>query len=240
MEDNLDLPCEKAPSVCLSPESSVDKFTAPKGRNKELDLYIKCFHHWARTEIINKEPHLTYNLTKKVRDAIHSLRSNPNIVIKEADKGNAVVIMDEVQRLTPNVLKPHATNEPSYARDTTAFLRKLQSTQNLPNYTILATMDVEALYINIPHVDGLQAIKNTIQNKEESNIITTLCDFVLTHNCFFFDNKNYLQINGTAMGTRMAPQYVKIFMADLEQRFLNHCTQKPLLYLRYIEDIFLI
>ncbi|KAJ7316990.1 hypothetical protein JRQ81_003152 [Phrynocephalus forsythii] len=33
---------------------------------------------------------------------------------------------------------------------------------------------------------------------------------------------------------------MNIFMADLEQHILKHCTQKPLLYLRYIDDIFLI
>ncbi|KAJ7341578.1 hypothetical protein JRQ81_005850, partial [Phrynocephalus forsythii] len=96
------------------------------------------------------------------------------------------------------------------------------------------------LYTNIPHKDGLQAITNTIQDKEESNIITTLCDFVLSHNYFSFHNKNYHQINGTTMGTHMAPQYANIFMADLKQHFLSHCTQKPLLSLRYIDDIFLI
>ncbi|KAJ7344550.1 hypothetical protein JRQ81_000500 [Phrynocephalus forsythii] len=138
-----------------------------------------------------------------------------------------------------NVLKPYATNAPSYLRDTTDFLRILQATQNLPYNTILATMDVEALYTNIPHKDGLQAITNAIQNKEESNIITTLCDFGLTNSYFSFANKNYLQINGTVMSTHMAPQYSDIFMADLEH-FLNHCTQKPLLYLRYIDDIFLL
>ncbi|KAJ7332043.1 hypothetical protein JRQ81_014223 [Phrynocephalus forsythii] len=42
------------------------------------------------------------------------------------------------------------------------------------------------------------------------------------------------------MGTHTAPQYANIFMADLEQHSLNHCTQKPLLYLRYINDVFLI
>ncbi|CAM4681193.1 unnamed protein product [Caretta caretta] len=42
------------------------------------------------------------------------------------------------------------------------------------------------------------------------------------------------------MGTRMAPQYANIFMADLEQRFLSSRPLKPLLYLRYIDDIFII
>ncbi|XP_074819362.1 GPI alpha-1,4-mannosyltransferase I, stabilizing subunit [Natator depressus] len=47
-------------------------------------------------------------------------------------------------------------------------------------------------------------------------------------------------ISGTAMGTRMAPQYANIFMADLEQRFLSSRPLTPLLYLRYIDDIFII
>ncbi|XP_074809868.1 uncharacterized protein LOC141987932 [Natator depressus] len=42
------------------------------------------------------------------------------------------------------------------------------------------------------------------------------------------------------MGTRMAPQYANIFMADLEQRFLSSRPLTPLLYLRYIDDIFII
>ncbi|KAJ7335637.1 hypothetical protein JRQ81_013578 [Phrynocephalus forsythii] len=33
--------------------------TPLEGCNKELDLYIECFSHCARTEIINKEPNLT-------------------------------------------------------------------------------------------------------------------------------------------------------------------------------------
>ncbi|CAM2098854.1 unnamed protein product [Caretta caretta] len=41
------------------------------------------------------------------------------------------------------------------------------------------------------------------------------------------------------MGTHMAPQYA-IFMADLEQHFLSSRPLRPLLYLRYIDDIFII
>ncbi|XP_073188346.1 uncharacterized protein [Lepidochelys kempii] len=108
---------------------------------------------------------------------------------------------------------------------------------DLPDNTILATMDVEALYTNIPHKDGLQAVKNTIPDNVTANLVAELCDFVLTHNYFTFGDNVYLQISGTAMGTRMAPQYANIFMADLEQRFLSSRPLKPLLYLRYIDDI---
>jgi hypothetical protein len=37
---------------------------------------------------------------------------------------------------------------------------------------------------------------------------------------FTFDGNHYLQINGAAMGTKMALSYANIFMGDLEERLL--------------------
>ncbi|OCT87795.1 hypothetical protein XELAEV_18021494mg [Xenopus laevis] len=45
---------------------------------------------------------------------------------------------------------------------------------------------------------------------------------------------------GTSMGTRFAPQDANLFMAKLEENFLSTCNTKPLTYLRYIADIFII
>ena len=42
------------------------------------------------------------------------------------------------------------------------------------------------------------------------------------------------------MGTSVAAQYANIFMAHPEERILEKSTQKPLLYLRYIDDIFIL
>lgn len=60
--------------------------------------------------------------------------------------------------------------------------------------------------------------------------------WVLTNNFIKFDNNIYLQIEGTAMGTPMAPTYAIIFMYAIER----HHIQKSLFYLRYIDDIFAI
>ena len=38
----------------------------------------------------------------------------------------------------------------------------------------------------------------------------------------------------------MAPQYANIFMANLEENFLQNTYNKPSLYLRYIDDIILL
>ena len=60
---------------------------------------------------------------------------------------------------------------------------------------------------------------------------------------FFFSrfNKNhFLQIAGTAMGTRVAPTYANIFMSDFENRHVYTYDKQPLLWVRFIDDIFLV
>ena len=42
------------------------------------------------------------------------------------------------------------------------------------------------------------------------------------------------------MSTKMAPLYANLFMADLEEKILDKFPNKPIIYLRYIDDIFLI
>ena len=42
------------------------------------------------------------------------------------------------------------------------------------------------------------------------------------------------------MGTKMAAQDANLFMANLEENFLQSSHKKLLLYLRYIDDIFLL
>ena len=50
----------------------------------------------------------------------------------------------------------------------------------------------------------------------------------------------YIQKQGTAMGTRMAPNYAIIFVHYLEINMLNKSTLKPKAWLRFIDDIFMI
>ena len=42
------------------------------------------------------------------------------------------------------------------------------------------------------------------------------------------------------MGTSMAPSYANLFMGHFETNFLQTCLQKPIVWLRYIDDIFLL
>nr|XP_048685482.1 uncharacterized protein LOC125626461 isoform X2 [Caretta caretta] len=71
------------------------RWTPPEGRNNRLDFYIECFHLRARAKIVEKQHHFPHNLSHAEHNAIHSLRNNSDIIIKKADKGGAVIIMNK-------------------------------------------------------------------------------------------------------------------------------------------------
>ena len=143
-----------------------------------------------------------------------------------------------------SVLNPLLPTISSYVQDTTHFLRILEDIDNIPPGSLLVTMDVSALYTTIPHDEGVSACKSFLSTNGFSNsfIKEFLCliDFILKHNNFEFNGSHYLQICGTAMGSKMAPSYAIIFMADLESKLLSNSQLKPLHYYRYIDDIFFI
>jgi hypothetical protein len=85
-------------------------------------------------------------------------------------------------------------------------------------------MDVTSLYTNIPHDEGIEACRevwnNRISQRPSIESLIQLLEHVLKFNNFVFNGEYYLQISGTAMGTKMAPSYANIFMGRLERRHL--------------------
>ncbi|RUS70853.1 hypothetical protein EGW08_021381, partial [Elysia chlorotica] len=138
---------------------------------------------------------------------------------------------------------------PSYVQDDMDFLRKIEEINALgplsPD-TILCTMDVSALYTNIPHEEGIDACRAALREGKEVGTTPSpsfLCDLIqliLTLNTFTFMDNTYIQIHGTAMGTCMAPTYANLFMGALESQLVHSFEQEPLVWLRYSYDTFLI
>ena len=75
-------------------------------------------------------------------------------------------------------------------------------------------------------------------------VATYLTNTILKHNRFEFNGTTYRQKQGVVMGTKCAPTFTNLFMSSLEQEFLDLVLQKgtpmPTLWIRYIDDIFVI
>lgn len=140
-------------------------------------------------------------------------------------------------------LRPLVQKVPSYLRDSSDLISKLESL-TLPADCILATVDVRALYLNIPHEEGITASINKLKSDPTlpfpTSVAREMLQIVLTHNNFEFASKMHKQVRGTAMGTKMAPSYAGLFMAELEERLLREAIHKPSVWLRFIDDIFLV
>ena len=120
---------------------------------------------------------------------------------------------------------------------------KIQAVGALPSNTLLVTLDVSSFYTNIPHEEGIAACTEALAARHNedppTHDLTILISNILKKNNFVFGDQHYIQIHGTAMGTRMAPSYTNLFMAKLETSLLSRpTTLKPLVWWRYIDDIF--
>ena len=73
-----------------------------------------------------------------------------------------------------------------------------------------------------------------------TDILVELANIVIKNNYFQFLNKTFKRKRGTAIGTKFAPPYSILFMADLEKRLLSDIDLTPYIWWRYIDNIFLI
>ena len=113
-----------------------------------------------------------------------------------------------------------------------------------------------SLYTSISHDLGLQAINYWIVNYHTelprpftTDFILKAIALILKENIFQFNNKNFKQIQGTAMGTKMAPSYATLVMGYLEKqlysRFLkiygpSETEQFISTFKRFLDDCFLL
>ena len=153
---------------------------------------------------------------------------------------------EKISQLADFFLQPLVQNTKSYIRDTTDFINKINTIPLLTEESLLCTIDVCSLYTNIPNQEGITACRNMLEKYHDpkvpltSSSIVHLLEHVLYMNNFDFNGKHYLQVGGTAMGTKVAPSFANIFMAHFEDTLVYTYHTQPLIWLRYIDDIFMV
>ena len=94
---------------------------------------------------------------------------------------------EHISGYVDSILQPLLHNIPSLITDTNDFLRKQNDIKHLiPPESTMITIDVNSLYTNIPHTDGINACRSFLSRHTTDpaliNDIPILIDFILTHN----------------------------------------------------------
>ena len=112
---------------------------------------------------------------------------------------------------------------------------------------VMASLDVDLLFTNIPLDKTIDICTNTIYceqdviegiNKEEFRNLLSLATI---ESFFFFNEVLYKQKDGVAMGSPLCPTLANAFLCFYERKWLEKCPLefKPVFYRRYV-DIFVL
>ncbi|CAF2854046.1 unnamed protein product [Rotaria sp. Silwood2] len=134
----------------------------------------------------------------------------------------------------------------SYIKDSFEFVKKIKEIVLERNKTyIKCSFDVESLYTNVPVNEAIEITLDYMYkprklidvplNRDQMKILLNLS---VTNSPFRFHNKIYKQIDGVAMGNPLAPIIADLWMQKMEEKLNKFRTNRPIVWLRYVDDIF--
>ena len=158
---------------------------------------------------------------------------------------------ERISWLCDQMGKEFVKKQSSFIEDTPDLLRyfkEINENKSLPANCKPIALDLKSMYSNIPTEEGIETFRIELEKRQDKSIPTDflikLLRLVLQSNVFEFNKEFWIQLLGTAMGTRAAPTYANIFMGNLENEMLNNCPRhlRTLIFdwKRFIDDILLL
>ena len=144
-------------------------------------------------------------------------------------------------------LKPYLNDIHSVSSSAT-FVEEIQQMKPSPT-DIIVSFDIRSLYTNVPLMEVINDITDTVfaDSKTcsifDNNVKVTKVVFknmlkLCSESIFLYNNCVYRQCDGVAMGSPLAPLLANWFVAKVENKILQYPKHKPLMYKRYVDDIF--
>lgn len=109
----------------------------------------------------------------------------------------------------------------------------------------MASLDVTSLFTNVPSEDVLNFIERKIIADQiilpiPRDVFMSLLRLCIEGNVFEFSGRYYRQHFGVSMGSPLSPVLAGLFMEYFETELLPTIHPSPALWLRYVDDVFLL
>lgn len=150
----------------------------------------------------------------------------------------------DVAKILNTLLTPYCPSE--YCVNSSVAFIDLIKTQ--PPKGLLASLDVESLFTNVPVDETINLILNRVYHDGRYTPLEipepTLKKLLVacTKEAPFFSPKGemYVQVDGVAMGSPLGPLFANFYLGSIEEKVFHlNNDLKPELYCRYVDDIFL-
>ena len=110
----------------------------------------------------------------------------------------------------------------------------------------IASFDVKALFTNVSVPGALSAIRTAIDGLDDDDLPLPKADYIemvklcMNFGCFSFNDEEYLQKSGLAMGSPLSPVAACLYMESLEKSKFFNIIGSDSLWLRYVDDVLVV
>ena len=153
----------------------------------------------------------------------------------------AVAAIQRLSAFTEFYLKPLSQSLPSFVKDSTDFINKLEDLNAkgpFPEGSLLVSWDVASMFPNIDNNLRISAVRKAL-NSRSVNIPSTDCLVEAVEICLRVNyGQSFVQKHGTAMGPKNACSYADLAMGIIDEKAKFEGSLRPMLWWRYRDDIF--
>ena len=150
-----------------------------------------------------------------------------------------------VAKYLDSKLKPLLSSE-FLCRDSFEFVDFISTYKVQNEGEFMVSFDISSLFTNVPLVETLNLCCDLWKNNHSEHHIVDevgfreLLSFATSNVHFLFNNEWYKQTDGVAMGSPLAPTLASVFLSKIENKIKLFDGNQPLVYKRYVDDIFLV